>query len=153
ADELPKEDPRIEQIRKAAIERIGQVADDPNTPLSIDDRSDAYGYWKEAIDELNNGGDSKDALSVDSKRVTFLEESTKGEPDEIAVAYDWALADSYVYLHQEQKAIDLLNKREAALPKNYNPPHYLARVYHKLKREEEALTAIDRALLLAYGPR
>ena len=150
ASGLPKEDARVEKLRRAVEARLSALADDPTSLLSVDDRSDAYANLQGVREDL---GDVAGAKAAAEKRVAVLEAGMKGETDEIAVAYDWALADAYLYLERSEEALKLLAQRETALPKNYNPPHYLARVYHKLKREEEALTAIDKAITLAYGPR
>ena len=47
----------------------------------------------------------------------------------------------------------LLEASEKALPADYSPPHHLARILHKMKRDDEALVALARALPKAYGPR
>jgi thiol-disulfide isomerase/thioredoxin len=150
ADALPKEDVRIEKVRRAVEARLSTLADDATSLLSVDDRSDAYANLQGVRESL---GDTAGAQAAAEKRIAVLEAGMKGETDEIAVAYDWSLADAYLYVGRSDDALKLLKQRELALPKNYNPPHYLARTYHKLKKEDAALASIDKAIALAYGPR
>jgi tetratricopeptide (TPR) repeat protein len=56
-------------------------------------------------------------------------------------------------LGRSEQALALLTARERALPDDYNPPHYLARVYRDLKRFDEGLAAVERALEKLEGPR
>src|SRR5262249_12785792 len=51
------------------------------------------------------------------------------------------------------EAVALLEKSEKSLPDDYNPPARLARALHNLKRDDQALVAVDRSLTKAYGPR
>lgn len=149
-ERLPKEDKRVEELRRAAEARLSALASDPASRLTADDRSDAYRNLWEVRELL---GDKEGARAAAEARLKVLEEGAKGYPDEVALLYDWAAAETYLYLGRPDDAITLVKKREAALPKNYNPPHYLARVYQKLERYDEALASIERAISLAYGPR
>lgn len=47
----------------------------------------------------------------------------------------------------------MLKEREAQMPASYEPPARLAQVLHAMGREEDALSAVDRAIARAYGPR
>jgi tetratricopeptide (TPR) repeat protein len=47
----------------------------------------------------------------------------------------------------------MLELSEHDFPEDYNPPARLAAAYLAMKRYDAALSAITRALSLAYGPR
>jgi hypothetical protein len=74
-------------------------------------------------------------------------------PDDVALTYDWNRADTLLYLGRGDEALALMIAREKALPDSYLPPHYQARLYKEMKKWDEGLAAIDRALAKAYGPR
>jgi thioredoxin-like negative regulator of GroEL len=150
AESLPPEDARVKPFRQAAETLLAKLAADEGAPLSVDDRADALRNLWDVREAL---GDKAGAKTAAQDRLKVLEAGSKGEPDAYALAYDWALAETYLYLERPDDALALLQQREKALPKDYNPPHYLARTFHKLQREDEALQAVERALGLAYGPR
>jgi tetratricopeptide (TPR) repeat protein len=82
-----------------------------------------------------------------------LERAAAGKPDAVAIAYDWALTGTLIELGRAAEALERAIVRERALPDNYNPPQYQARAYKELGRYDEGLSAIERALQRAYGPR
>jgi tetratricopeptide (TPR) repeat protein len=150
AEELPKEEPRLKELYTKTEARLAALAGDPNARLSPDDRSDAYANLRDVRERLGDAAGAKEAAK---KQLAVLEEAERGVPDDVALLYDWALAEAYLYLERADDALALLHKREKALQDNYNPPHYLARAYLKLKRPDDAAKWIDRALTLSYGPR
>jgi thiol-disulfide isomerase/thioredoxin len=148
---LPKEDPRPAKLRAAAEPRLAALVADTNAPLSADDRGDAYAYLAELRKER---GDEAGARATHEARVKMLEEAAAKAPDPAsAMTFDWARSLSYLALDKPQAAIDLLLAREISLPQNYNPPAWLAGVYFRLGRYDEAGKAIDRALTRGDGPR
>lgn len=150
ADELPPKDPQVVAARQAAIGKLRDIAEDPQAPIAADDRSAAYATLRE---ELEKDGDKAGARAMAEKQILVLEKASNGVPDDVAMAFDWARADAYLYVGREGDAIAFLTKREAALPTEYNPPNYLARVYSRLGRLDEAVAAVDRAIAKSYGPR
>lgn len=150
ADELPEKSPSIEPMRRAGAERLRGLADDPEAELSADDRGEAYRVLWDTLEKL---GDPEGAKAAAQKRLIVLERASENIPDAWAVTYDWARAETYLYLGRADDAIAMLTRREAAVPDDYNPPNYLARVYLRLGRHADAHAAIDRAIGRAYGPR
>jgi tetratricopeptide (TPR) repeat protein len=151
SDKLPAGDPRQAKVREAAERRLTALVADEDAPLSADDRGDAWG-WLAALKKER--GDEAGARATYEARVKLLADAAAKAPDPAsAMTFDWARADSYLALDRGQEAIDLLLARELALPQNYNPPAWLARVYFRQGRLPEARAAIDRALQRGDGPR
>ncbi len=150
ADAL-KDDPRAPKLRAAALARLEALAADPAAQLSADDRGD---MWRTVWGVKEKAGDKAGARAAAEKRRDLLEAAAAKAPDAWAAStYDWARAETFVYLGQPDEAVKLLEKSEAGLPDDYNPPARLARVYFDRGRLGEALAAVDRALARAYGPR
>lgn len=150
ADQLPRDDPRVRKTRRAVTELLEPLCTTGHAELTPDDRGDACGTLIQAREVLADGAGARRAAVT---RLSVLEAAATGVPDEIALMYDFARSETLVKLGRGREALDLLSARERALPQNYNPPHYLARVHRALKEWNAGLLAIDRALLLAYGPR
>ena len=119
-------------------------------PLTPDDRSDACAMLRDARAAL---GDRAGERRAAQQRLTILEQASQGLPDDVALTYDWARAEALIALGRGEQALPFLEARERALPGDYNPPHYLARVYNALGKWELGLAALERALGKAYGPR
>ena len=68
-------------------------------------------------------------------------------------AYVEPLAAAAIANGRPADALPGLAADERALPGDYDPPYYTARILAKLGRGPEALAAADRALANAYGPR
>lgn len=141
---------RRDLVRRRARGELERLCTNLHAELTPDDRADACGLWLDVSELLK---DEPGRARAAQTRLSVLEAAAEGVPDEIAAMYDFARSDTLVKLDRGSEAIALLEARARALPKNYNPPHYLARVYRALKRWDEGLAAIDRALPLAYGPR
>jgi tetratricopeptide (TPR) repeat protein len=150
ADALPPKDPRVRKTRRTVAEVLQPLCERGHPEFTPDDRGDACGTLIEAREAL---GDKKGALSAARARLGVLEAAAAGMPDEVALIYDFARSETLLLLGRGTDAVSLLTARERALPENFNPPHYLARVHRSLRQWEEGLAAIDRALALAYGPR
>jgi thiol-disulfide isomerase/thioredoxin len=147
---LPSADPRVRKTRRAVAEVLLPLCEHGHPEFTPDDRGDACGTLIEARSAL---GDERGARKAAHTRLSVLETAAKGMPDEVALMYDFARSETLLLLGRGNEAVSLLEARERALPQNFNPPHYLARVYRALRRWDEGLAAIDRALALAYGPR
>jgi hypothetical protein len=150
ADQLPKGDARVARARRAAVATLEPLCRSGHAELTPDDRGDACGTLMEAETAL---GTPDAARKTALTRLAVLEAAAAGVPDEIALMYDFARSDTLVKLGRGREAIEILKARERALPKNYNPPHHLARVYRALRDWDAGLLAVERALALAYGPR
>ena len=150
ADMLPPSDARRRRARERAEAQLTALCENGAAELTPDDRGDACGNLILARDAL---GDKKGARRAAETRLLLLEAAAQGMPDEVALIYDSARADTLVLLGRGEDALALLTARERALPDNYNPPHYIARVAKQLARWDLGLDAAARALALAYGPR
>jgi thiol-disulfide isomerase/thioredoxin/predicted negative regulator of RcsB-dependent stress response len=146
SDELVEKGMAYTQIEA----RLAGLCDDPAAQLTPDDRADVCTYLQEVREKLGDAAGVKKAVA---RRIEVMEGAQQGLPDDVAVMYDWNLADAYLTAGRDGDAIALLEKREKALPDSYLPPHYLARTYARLKKWDLGLAAIDRALARAYGPR
>jgi tetratricopeptide (TPR) repeat protein len=98
--------------------------------------------------------DSLGARRVAESWSAFLdgEAARAGTPEERTV-FDSHRLSAYMELGQVERAIPMLQQSERDLPGDYNPPARLAAAYRALQRWDEALSASDRAMALAYGPR
>src|SRR5262249_19135735 len=151
ADNLPKDDPRIDKVRRAALDRLVGLVEDEKAPLAADDRGDIWGMILETREALGDTAGAKDAAQ---KRLAVLDDAAAKAPDaQAASTFLWARAESLLYLGRGREAVAICEKAEAAQPDDYNPPARLARVHYELKEYGEALAAVDRALAKAYGPR
>jgi thioredoxin-like negative regulator of GroEL len=150
ADRLPANDSRQRRARERAASELALLCEQGSAELTPDDRADACGSWMAAGEAL---GDVAGARRAAETRLAVLEDAARGMPDTVALIYDPARSETLVALGRGEEALELLRARAAALPDNYNPPYYAARVALRLKRWELGLEAADRALALAYGPR
>jgi thioredoxin-like negative regulator of GroEL len=150
ASELPRASNLINQVRNRARGELERLCTNAHAELTPDDRADACGLWFDVSEALN---DDASRARAGRTRLAVLEAAASGVPDEIAAMYDFARSDTLTKLGRGTEAVSLLKARARALPQNYNPPHQLARVFRALKRWDDGLAAIDRALPLAYGPR
>jgi thiol-disulfide isomerase/thioredoxin len=150
ADGLDGKDRRQKQLRQVTEKRLAPFCETERGELTPDDRGDACSTLAGLRTSL---GDHAGAKKATERALTIYEQASAGVPDEVALTYDWARAYALLSLGRGGEAEAFLAAREHALPDNYNPPHYLARLYKEEKRWAEGLAAIERALARAYGPR
>jgi thiol-disulfide isomerase/thioredoxin len=150
AEQLPPSDAQHQPVQKLAEARLSAACESSTFALTPDDRSDACATLHDARESL---GDLPGARKAAEQRLSILEHAKQGLPDDMALTYDWAHAETLLWLERGSEALPFLSARERALPDNYNPPHYLARVYKALGKWSDGLAAIERALEKAYGPR
>ena len=67
--------------------------------------------------------------------------------------YDSHRLTLYIALGRPDAAVPMLQQSQRDFPDDYNPSQRLASAYKAMKLWPEALSASDRALALAYGPR
>jgi thioredoxin-like negative regulator of GroEL len=144
------EDARIKELSHAAERKLRVLCEQGGPALTPDDRSDACGLLCEQRKAL---GDQAGERRAAEQRLHVLEAAAQGVPDAVALTYDSARSETLLYLERAPEALALLQARERALPDDYNPPYYLARVYRDLGRTDDALAALERAIALSYGPR
>jgi tetratricopeptide (TPR) repeat protein len=130
--------------------RTRPICEGPAPDLTPDDHADACSTLRRARRAL---GDTEGARRAAERSLAIIEAATAGVPDDVALIYDFERSDALLFLGRHDEAIAFLTRREEKVPSSYNPPHHLARVYRDAGRWEEGLSAIDRALAKAYGPR
>jgi tetratricopeptide (TPR) repeat protein len=153
AQRLPASSARRQELERA-IERAHALAVDEAEPMLPDDRSGLYEVIVDALGEPGADARPDQAKSAAREWATFLEGEAARAPDTTARAvFDAHRVEAYLAIGAPERAIPMLEASARELPNDYNPPARLARVYLAMKRYDDALTAIDRALGLVYGPR
>jgi tetratricopeptide (TPR) repeat protein len=137
-------------VRRAAVARLAPLCENPAPELTPDDHADSCSNLRRVRRAL---GDTEGARRAAERSLAIIDAACAGVPDDVALIYDFERSDALSFLGRRDEAIALLTRREAAVPTSYNPPHHLARVYRDARRWDEGLSAIDRALAKAYGPR
>jgi tetratricopeptide (TPR) repeat protein len=150
AADLPAAAP--ERARLPELVAVGQrVVSDASQPLLADDRSDLYDY---VVDALHGLGRDDEARHLASAWVAFLEDQATRAPTPAARAvFDAHRVLAYEAIGEPARALPMLEQSERDFPDDYNPPARLAKVLFDLKRNDDAVVAIERALKRAYGPR
>jgi len=141
-----------ERPHKAEVLALAEkIARDPAQPLLADDRSDLYAELAGTLHEL---GDEAETKRVARTWVAFLEgEAARAKTPEARAVFDPQRYEAYLTLDEPERAVPMLQQSEKDFPRDYNPPARLASAYLRMKKYDDALKAIDRALALAYGPR
>lgn len=138
-------------VRKAALARMTELVESPPPDASYDDRADALEILADALETL---GRKPEVRTVHEKRAALLERAAREAPSpQAAATYDYARAVTYRALGQPEKAVEMLQARVRELPDSYEPAARLASVLYAMRRNQEALEAVDKALTHAYGPR
>jgi len=150
ADALPPGDGRGRRLRKLGERHLDSLCTKGSEHMTPDDRGDACGLLYELRQKLGQQASAKRAAA---QRLSILRAAANGLPDAVALTYDFARVEALQQLGRSAEAVALLSAREQALPDDYNPPHYLARLYRDLARFDEGLAAVERALARVEGPR
>jgi tetratricopeptide (TPR) repeat protein len=117
----------------------------------VDDRADALDILAGSLETL---GDKAGSKKAHEDRLALLEQAAKLAPTpQAASTYDYQRATAYLELGRAEEAVKMLQERERQLPDSYEPSARLASVLAEMGRHSDALAAIDRALVHAYGPR
>jgi thiol-disulfide isomerase/thioredoxin len=142
---------RARRLRERLAARVAAVVDDPEAPLAVDDRSEGLHILREIRLAL---GDTAGARKLAERQRALLDRAWAEAPTPFAaMTYAWPAAEVYVYLGEGQKLVPVLEKLEAELPNQYDPPYRLAWVHLQTGALDAALSAASRALERAYGPR
>ena len=150
ATELPDQAP--ERARLPGLVAAGErVVSDASQPILADDRSDLYDYL---VDALRRLGRDDDAKRLAAAWATLLEDQAghAATPATRAV-FDAHRVLAYEALGNPERAIPMLEQSERDFPADYNPPARLGKVLLDLRRYDDAIAAVERALARAYGPR
>jgi thioredoxin-like negative regulator of GroEL len=142
---------RRQKLRQRLRGHLLSLVQDYSAPLSVDDRSDAYGTIIELCDAL---GDRPAGDRYADARLRMLEAAAAAArtPAE-AATFDLHRLDSYRRLRRYDAAEKMLLASIKALPTDFSAPSRLARLYWDMGRLDEALRAVNEALGKAYGPR
>jgi tetratricopeptide (TPR) repeat protein len=153
AEDLPADAP--ERAHLAELASLGErIAMDAAQPILADDRSDLYSYVVHALRESPGARSDAEAKHVAQSWASFLEEQAARAPNVAARAvFDAHRQLAYQALGEPQRAVPMFLQSERDFPSDYNPPARLASAYLQLKRYDDALAAVKRALDRAYGPR
>jgi tetratricopeptide (TPR) repeat protein len=141
-----------ERARLPELVATGErVVSDPNQPILADDRSDLYDYL---VDALHRLGRDDEARRLAGAWATLLEDQAAHAATPAARAvFDAHRVLAYEALGDPARALPMLQQSERDFPGDYNPPARLGKVLFDLKRNDEAIAALERALPRAYGPR
>jgi tetratricopeptide (TPR) repeat protein len=150
AKNLPAGSP--DRGRTAALVALAEKAVSvPTTAVLADDRSDLYDYLVSALRVI---GRDDEARSVAGGWARWLEDEAGHAPSPAARAvFDAHRLGAYLALREPQRAVPMLEESARDFPGDYNPPARLATAYLAMKRTDDALAAVKRAVALAYGPR
>lgn len=151
AQDLPKDAP--ERARRLGdLATLGdRVAADLSQPILADDRSDLYNYVVSALPDLGRIDEAKRAAQ---SWAAFLEDRATHAPTPSARAvFDAHRVLAYIAIGEPQRAMPMLEQSARDFPSDYNPPARMANVLLEMKRYDDALAAVRRALSLAYGGR
>ncbi len=130
---------------------VEQIALDPGVPILDDDRS---GLFDEVVDDRNADHDPEGAKSLATSWAAMLDARAASATTPAARAvFDAHRLLAYVALGDPARALPMLEQSEKDFPDDYNPPARIARVDLGLKRYDDGLAAITRALAKGYGPR
>jgi thioredoxin-like negative regulator of GroEL len=143
--------PKAKPLFMAALEQLQKTLADKSAPLSLDDRTEAMGYVRDALDEIGKHGDAR-AVAEESKKLLDNAMASAKTPFE-RMQFIWPRAEVYVYLEKPLDLVADYEKLAADLPKEYDPPARLGWLYLKAGKYPEAATWTDKALALVYGPR
>jgi len=150
AEELPAGAPGRGRLGDLAA--LGHhAASDRTQPILADDRSDLYDFVIGAYREL---GQDDEVKGIAAEWAAFLEEQAgRAQSPAARAVFDAHRVLAYKALGEPQRSVPMLEESERDFPADYNPPARLASTYLAMKRNDEALAAVKRALEKAYGPR
>ncbi len=155
ATELAKAAPAgadpVRAVEDRAIAALEALLVDRTAPLSIDDRAEALGYLRDALDDKGNKDGAKAA--AETQRVLLDEAYAKAATPFERMTFIWPRADVYAYLGRPLDLVADYEKLASELPAEYDPRARLGWLYLKAGKPVEAATWTDKALALVYGPR
>jgi tetratricopeptide (TPR) repeat protein len=130
---------------------VEQIALDETVPILADDRS---GLFEAAVDARMEDKDVAGSRALATQWADFLERHAQAaKTPEGRTVFDAHRVLAYLALSDPGRALPMLASSERDFPHDYNPPARIARVDLELRRYDEGLAAIERALARGYGPR
>lgn len=140
-----------ERGRQVAIERLRALVAQPPTGASTDDRADALAMLAGALQDI---GRRDEARGLVTRQLALLEEAAAHAPTpEAASTFDYARMNAYLASGRGDEAVAMFERRCLELPDAYEPRARLSQTFSRLGRHEEALTAVEAALVRVRGPR
>lgn len=139
--------------RAAAIAKLEPLVQEALAlpDLLGDDRS---GLYATLLDARDDAGDEAGSKTLAGQWLEFLETATASATSaEERAAYDSHRVSAALAAGDPARVLPALERSARELPTDYNPHARMAIVLRELGRYDDALTASDRALALAYGPR
>ncbi len=119
--------------------------------LLADDRS---ALFETLVDLRAQAGDNGGKRALALRWLEFLDhEAGRATGAEQRAAFDTGRVSVALAMGEPLRAEAALMQSERDLPADYNPPAWLAFIYHAAGRQDDALAAVDRALAKGYGPR
>jgi tetratricopeptide (TPR) repeat protein len=148
--DLPAQAP--ERVRMAQLLALTmRLVSAPDAPILADDRSDLYDYLVDALRDAHLDDEAKRQAQA---WVAFLDAQAARAPNPAARAvFDAHRLLAYTAVGDPGRAVPMLQQSERDFPDDYDPPARLGKAYFDMKQYDDALSALDRALKLAYGPR
>jgi tetratricopeptide (TPR) repeat protein len=130
---------------------VEQIALDETVPILPDDRS---GLFEAAVDAHTDDKDLAGVHTLATHWADFLERQAQAaKTPEARAVFDAHRVLAYLALGDAARALPMLASSEHDFPSDYNPPARLAKVDLELKRYDDGVAAIERALSRGYGPR
>jgi thioredoxin-like negative regulator of GroEL len=149
--EAKNDEAKAKAVSDRALAKLQKILDDAAAPLSPDDRAEALGYLRDALDAQGKKAEAKAAAE---KSRVFIDEQWAKAPTPFArMAWAWPRADVYAFLGKPLDLVADYEKLAADLPKEYEPRARLGWLYLKAGKAKEAAKWTDEALALVYGPR
>jgi thiol-disulfide isomerase/thioredoxin len=138
-------------LRDKILTRWREILADPSAKLSVDDRAEAMGFLREALEQTH---DHDGAMHIAEQARALLDDAAAKAPDALAaMTYNWPRADVYAFLGRALDLVPALEKSARDLPSEYDPRARLGWIYWKGGKLAEAARWTNEALALVYGPR
>jgi len=138
-------------IEDVTLDRLRALAASFPEGASIDDHADLLAMLADAE---SAAGHASAAREAHEKRIAILEAAAhKAGSPEAARVFDYERMGSYLALGRGDDAVKLFEGRVKDFPDSYEAWARLASTLHTLGRDKDALPAVDKAVILAYGPR
>lgn len=142
---------KAKAVRELTVTRLQALVDDATAPLSIDDRSDAMLNLREGLVGL---GKKDKAKAIALRQLDFLADAAGKAPDAwTRMTYNWPRAEVHDFLGRQRELVPVLERSAADLPREYDPPFRLAWLLLHAGDPAAAQPWIQKATMLAYGPR
>ena len=148
---MASEPARATAIRNKGIARLREILADPKSPLSTDDRAEAMGYLRDALDASGKPDDAKQV--AEQLRELLDSAMDKAATPLEAMTHLWLRCEVYAYLKRPLDLVPAVEKLAKQLPTEYDPPARLGWLYLKGGKLDEAAKWTEQALGLVYGPR